>query len=185
MFELFNEPSRTRQHPEAPDPTWDDWLAAHQPILKQLREEGARNVVIVDGLEWGQTLSAAPNIADPSVVYAVHPYAGRKLRSPAEWDAAFGMFARTHPVLITEWNEISINSQCTADFPEVAANLLAYARTHGIGVVGWAFDFPGTLLKSDGTPTNYEGFHCEKGVPYSRGASFGAGEIIRDFFHAE
>ena len=184
IFELFNEPSKTRGDPSAPDPTWGDWLAAHQPLVDQIRKDGAHNVIMLDGLQWTQTLNGAPTAADPNVIYAVHPYAGpgQKLRSPAEWDAAFGNFAKMHAVLISEWNEISIDVHCTPDFPEIAANLLAYARVHNIGVVGWGFDFPGTLFKADGTLTSYNGFVCEKGVPYGKRATYGAGELIAQYF---
>jgi hypothetical protein len=178
IFELFNEPSNARDQPGSAEPTWAQWLAAHQPLLDQVRQEGARNALIVDGLRYAQTLKDAPPLADPmsNVIYAVHPYPLAKLSSSHDWDEAFGRFAERHPVLITEWNAQPVRS-CSDDLSAFATDLLAYARAHHIGVVGWAFDLPGTLLRSDGSPTSYSGFSCS-GVR----VGVGAGAALHGYF---
>lgn len=40
-----------------------------------VRETGASNVVIADGLGVGQVIDGAPLLNDPQVAYASHPYA--------------------------------------------------------------------------------------------------------------
>lgn len=177
MFELFNEPSKTREHPLSADPTWADWLSAHLPILNWIRQSGGTNAVIVDGLRWAQTLAGAPAINDLNLIYAVHPYETQSSQSSAEWDTAFGDFAQTHPVLITEWNTLR-KGRCNPNTPSVAAALLQYAGAHRIGVVGWAFDLSNTLLRDDGKPTTLRGFACDVRRP------FGAGELITQSFQA-
>jgi SAM-dependent methyltransferase len=186
MFELYNEPTGLRKMSRtAPQPTWSEWRSAHQMVLNQIRKDGAHNVVIVEGLQKGHTLEGAPLLYDPDskVVYGVHPYAVAGNRTPADWDRSFGNFAVDHPVLATEWNARSFvqrgrrvrRGQCVPDTPAIAADFLAYAHAHRIGVVGWAFDLPGTLMNSDGTPTNYDDFSCDT-------SGLGAGEMLHEYF---
>ena len=178
MFELFNEPSRQRgAGPGAPDPTWADWRNAHQMLIDEIRSDGAHNAIIADGLEWAHTLQGVPILSDPDsdLIYAVHPYPHRGYLSSADWDEAFGIFAGTHPVLATEWNARAAK-RCDPNFPAIAAEFLAYAKVHNIGVVGWAFDLPDTLFDSTGSPTNYRNFSCQMTGPS------GIGELLHSSF---
>jgi endoglucanase len=181
MFELYNEPTRQRHagRAVADDVTWAEWKKTHQPILDQIRKDGAKNVVIVDGLKKGHILTGAPSLSDPEakVVYAVHPYPTEEERSAADWDRNFGAFAQTHPVLITEWNARSAQkSQCVANLPDIASNLLAYAHAHRIGVTGWSFDIDGTIFDKNGVPTNFENFSCD-GDKVSA-----SGQLLQEYF---
>ena len=174
MFELFNEPSKTRHIRRLRTPTWDEWLAAHQPILKQIRDGGSLNAIILDGLQWGQTLSGAPTVPDPECCSnAVHPYAGRKLRSPVEWDAAFGTFGENAP-RADHRMELRLASipNAAATFRRSRRTCLPMPEPTASGSSDGLSIFLCTLLNLDGAPTNYDGFVCEKGVPYAKGATF-------------
>jgi len=177
MFELFNEPQ-----PDGPDATphdWDHWKAGMQPLVDEIRSLGAKNVLLADGLYWAQMLNSAPKLDDPlsEVVYAIHPYfAPKRLADEAAWFDMFGRFAIRHAVLASEWSALSFGSNCNDNTPNFAAGMLNYLKQQKIGVVGWAFDFPRTLLTENGTLTNYNGFHCG---PKS---DFGPGELIAQYF---
>lgn len=178
MLELFNEPSRPKHRGGGgQEPSWAEWRDAHQPIIDEIRREGIHNVLIVDGLKFAKTLNGARGLSDPdaSLIYAVHPYPQAHYSSEADWDEAFGDFAKTHPVLATEWN-VRVKGYCDPGFPEVAASFLAYAKSHKIGVVGWSFDFPNTLFDSFGALTSYKNFSC------SSEGTWGVGELLHGYF---
>jgi hypothetical protein len=81
----------------------------------------------------------------------------------------------TKPVIVTEWYASSINN-CVAREPALAAELLAYLASKQIGIVGYAFDVPGTIVANwSYGPTTYDTFSC--GVP---GA--GPGQLLFDEF---
>ena len=177
MLEIFNEPS-----PEGPEATpshdWDTWRQRMQPIVDEIRRHGGRNVLLLDGLFWAQMLDGAPRLNDPlgQIAYAEHPYISPRLRNRQDWDRMFGNFASNHPVMVTEWNATG-RKNCTEAMPQWAADMVAYVRDRQIGLVGWAFDLPGTLIANfDWSLTNYNGFYCG---PDTR---FGAGELIHGYF---
>lgn len=177
MFELYNEPTLRQPTPA----NWAAWRDATQPVLDAIRSAGARNIVIVDGLAAGRILSGAPQLRDPlsKVVYGIHPYPVKGNATRSDWDRNFGNFADHHPVLATEWNALP-RIGCSAVMPDVARDLLNYLRQKHIGVVGWAFDYPGTLFEGETTiETNYQGFSCG---PSGKG---GGGKLLRQFFGAQ
>jgi endoglucanase len=178
MLELFNEPSRTRYTDRIErEPTWDDWKKGFQPVIDQIRADGVHNILILDGLQWAHLLSGAPDMSDPDrkIAYAVHSYPKAGYETPADWDKAFGSFARTHPVIATEWNARAVK-HCTEDMPSVASSFLAYARARQIGVVGWAFDLPDTLFDENGRLTTFRNFSCDMTAPS------GVGELLHTYF---
>lgn len=181
MFELFNEPNLppvTADEPINSPRRWAAWQAAFQPLIDQFRGASIGNVLIVDGMSWAQTLEGAPALRDPlgQLAYAVHPYPTVMPETPAGWDARFGGFAQTHPVLITEWIMDS-GLFCLPDAPAIATGLLNYAFDHRIGFSGWAFDGPGSLLTTYGGPlTNYDNFRC------GPGALGGLGQSLQTLF---
>ena len=135
LFELLNEP---RPQPNAQN--WKLWKAAMMQTLQTVRAAGARNVVIADGLDVGQTLDGAPLLDDPQVAYASHPYALQQFGQTRQaWDEKFGNFARKAPVIITEWHFGGFF--CNADTPEATVQFLQYLQEHEIGVVVGTWDW--------------------------------------------
>lgn len=99
IFEIFNEP----QGIEAAE-----WTRAAQEIIGTIRAQGADQLVIVGGLEYGRDLSwvfQSP-IDDPNVAYASHIYPSH---SQAMWWLWFGDVARERPVVMTEWGFMDEN----------------------------------------------------------------------------
>ena len=99
MYELLNEP-----RPQPTPQNWQRWKRTMEQTITTIRNTGAPNVVIADGLAVGQVLDGAPPLKDSQVVYASHPYAlAAHGETAAAWDDKFGRFARHAPVIITEW----------------------------------------------------------------------------------
>jgi len=153
LFELYNEPNdlpASDTHPDTDLPPtqeqWELWAHAMNETIKTVRDLGARNVVVADGLVHAQQLTGAPDLIDPlhQVVYAAHPYVNGPQRyadfnqTAAAWEEKFGRFSRTHPVIISEW---AIGYFCDTKTPESVVNFLRYLQNHQIGLEAGLWDF--------------------------------------------
>jgi hypothetical protein len=119
LFDLYNEPH---------DVSWEAWRdgglvtererrtrreltflgVGMQPLLDAVRSTGARNVVIVGGLDWAYDFSGILNgkqLVDPTgngVVYANHAYP-IKGENVAAWIARMETAAKQLPVIVSEF----------------------------------------------------------------------------------
>jgi len=152
LFELYNEPNDLPE-PETANPDinqrptveqWRRWANAMNETIAFVRSRGAVNVVVVDGLVHAQQLNGAPELNDPlrAVLYAAHPYASGPRaaynQTEAVWNEKFGNFARTHPVIISEWG---IGFYCDANTPNSVVEFLKYLHERGIGLEAGIWDF--------------------------------------------
>ncbi|HET8977042.1 MAG TPA: cellulase family glycosylhydrolase, partial [Solirubrobacteraceae bacterium] len=173
MFELYNEP--------APPPTqvdWDRWLnggqvsfpsgscqsVGMQPLIDQIRAVAPQNVIVVPGLRGEQTLRGMPQVTDPAnpddpqLAYGIHY--PTLVKNIGAWDTAFGAVTARAPVIVTEWDANS-TTNCLVNAPLEAQLLLDYLASKQIGIVGFAFDLPGTIIADwSYTPTSYSAFAC-------------------------
>jgi Cellulase (glycosyl hydrolase family 5) len=173
MFELYNEPAIA--------PTGADWAlwrdggevlfpngscsaVGMQTLVDEIRTVAPENVVIVPGLAGEQTLAGVPPIADPAdpsdpqLAYGIH-YPNLTTGVTA-WERAFGRVSAHLPVIVTEW-DANATTNCLANAPAAAQLLLDYLASKRIGLVGFAFDLPGTIIADwSYTPTTYTGFAC-------------------------
>jgi cellulase (glycosyl hydrolase family 5) len=186
MLELYNEPDLP---PTAAD--WAAWLnggpvsppsgvgciaVGMQQLVDVVRAAGASNVIIVPGLVHETTLLGMPPLTDPAspsspqLAYGIH-YPLLTGGTPV-WDATFGRLAALAPVIVTEWDANS-TTNCVPNAPTQSSLLLDYLAVKQIGVVGFAFDLPGTIISDYSTwaPTSYASFAC--GVPGS-----GPGQLL-------
>lgn len=190
MFELYNEPA------VAPTTVgWQKWLfggrvgnarvsctgVGMQSLIDDIRSDGADNVIIVPGLTGEQTLAAMPQVwdpaspLDPQLAYGIHyPSATQGSRA---WDRKFGDASASVPVIVTEWDLNGV-TRCVTDAPAEAQLLLDYLASKQIGIVGFAFDVPGTIVANwSYAPTSYGGFACGK-------PGRGPGRLLFDQFGA-
>jgi endoglucanase len=180
IFELFNEPSNADTAAG-----WKLWKSGgsgyvgHQRIVDDLRTMGAKNVLFVDGAKKAETLTGAPMLNDPlkKLAYAIHPYSMASINTdPKSWDKRWGFMTAKAPVVASEWNSQSMRAGCRTDDPVLAAKLVPWLKSHGIGLVGWSWDLPNTLIKDwTWALTTFTGYTC--GVPGG-----GAGELLHASF---
>jgi len=115
MFGLYNEPH---------DITWEIWrnggtveenydrngtsieltyeAAGHQELVDAIREQGADNIIIAGGLDWGFDLQGIANgyaLDGENIVYDTHPYPWK----PEPWDKYFGNVGLVYPIIVGEW----------------------------------------------------------------------------------
>lgn len=148
IFELYNEPH---------DVSWADWLngpGGMQKLYNAVRNAGADNMVIVNGLDWAYNLAGVISkqyrVNGVNIAYGTHPYNfdGKK---PANWDSGFGNLVPEFPVIMTEFGQYCANDNYVAD-------LLAYANRKGIHWTAWAWyvqgcGFPSVISDWSGTPS--------------------------------
>ena len=177
MYELLNEPNL----PPSPE-NWGKWADAMNATLAVVRGSGARNVAVVDGLLYAERLGGAVALSDPlrQMVYASHPYAHhvQDQQQPA-WDAKFGDFARSHPVIVTEWATVP-KYYCDLGTPTYAEAFLHYLDQRGIGLMAYGWDFSGPKFGSSfhgfpPVPTAFQGLRC--GDP-----GFGPGRAVERLY---
>ena len=136
LFELLNEP----RPPPSPR-NWQAWAEAMNQTIRAVREAGAANVVVADGLLFAERLAHAPPLSDPlaQVAYGSHPYAHHAIdQAPATWDIKFGNFSRSAPVIVTEWGT---GYYCDANTPASVVSLLQYLQQHEIGLEVGTWDW--------------------------------------------
>jgi hypothetical protein len=159
-FDLFNEPH---------DISWSCWLngcttpagwkaTGMQQLINAVRNAGAKQPVIVEGLNWGGDLSGwlANKPSDPAgqLVAGWHIYNFSGCNTTSCWDSTVAPVAQQVPVLATEVGE----SDCAGGF---LGSLLPWADSHHIGYMAWAWDVdscgagPSLISDYSGTPTAY------------------------------
>jgi hypothetical protein len=186
IYELFNEPA-LRPSPDnwrlwksgGIDPDGGDQIIGMQALIHDVRGTGSHNLLIVEGLLWGGTFEGAPQIFDPDAktVYGVHPYFGHSGFTPDGWNKTFGFLAvESKPVICTEWCQPTpkqgqptppwFRGLSGKQLSHTPLMLLHYLEERGIGIIGWAFDIPGTIVQDlDGTPTSFEAGNQPGGGP--------------------
>ena len=175
LFELLNEP-----RPEPNPQNWKRWEAAMTQTLRTVRETGAHNVLVADGLGVGQVIDGAPLLPDPQVAYASHPYALQQHGQTRQaWDEKFGNFSHRAPVIITEW--VSGGYFCNADTPGSTVQFVQYLQNHGIGLEMGIWDWAPLGFGSvrQGFPnakfSSYAGLVCHQ--PF-----YGSGKVIETWY---
>jgi Cellulase (glycosyl hydrolase family 5) len=195
MFELYNEPGGV-----ATAAGWSQWLnggsivygsqigdsctaVGMQALINQIRADGANNVIVVPAVGGETNLAGIPTLSDPAnpsdpqLAYGVH-YPNLSTGITA-WDKAFGNFSAKAPVIVTEWDGAAITGGCTAETPAQDVELLDYLASKRIGLVGFSFDLPGTIVQDyTYAPTTFANFQC--GVQGG-----GPGQILFDDYAAE
>jgi endoglucanase len=155
LFELYNEPH---------DVPWSVWLkggpsgdgftvTGMQALYNSVRTTGAKNLVIIGGLQFAYDLSGVPSnrVQGHDIVWATHPYnqAGKQSQN---WESGFGSLSTTDPVMATEFGD---TKSCGTDY---YSTLIPYLDSHHVSWSGWAWyvsgcQFPSIITDWSGTPS--------------------------------
>ena len=181
MIELFNEPCK-----KGDAAVLVEWAKGMQNLIDTVRGRGARNILLLDGLDWARiTNGLFPLVHDlipDRMALAIHPYlVGGAFDNQQRWEATFGASARTFPALVTEWNATPTNGCTGKNTPLVALALMRYLESLHLGLVEWGIELThGKIVvdHDDFTLTNYAGFRdCNDG------SDLGGGELLAKFPH--
>lgn len=191
MYELYNEPGIP-----ATSRNWHLWLnggvlrsnpdhlaVGMQQLIDEVRSTGAKNVLIVPGLATEHTLQGALIPRDPMRNLAFGIHSPELAGGPPKWASTFGYLSSKNPVIVTEWAASGRTRGCTAAFPSQAAAFVRFLQEKGIGVVGFAFDIPGTIVEDwSYRPTRFRDFQCSG---HGRRAIGGQGSLLHHYFTEE
>jgi len=135
IFEIFNEP----QSIEA-----KDWRSNSTEVINTIRKQGADQLVIVGGIDYGKDLSWVMEhpIEDENIAYASHIY---PVHSSSSWRNWFGIVAEKYPIVITEWGFMdearnSTQSYLVGNQTTYGVPFMKYLREHKIGWVACWYD---------------------------------------------
>lgn len=166
VFELYNEPHGV---------SWDcwrsgcmmpgDWRAAGmQTLLNAIRNTGADQPVLVDGLDYANDLSGflSHPLDDPdhAIMAAFHVYSWSACSTTSCWQRSLVPVARKYPVVATEAGE----NNCAGAF---VGRFLTWALNHDVSAVVWAW-------------TDNEG--CESLISNYAGDPTAYGSIVKSAF---
>ncbi|MDR3734592.1 MAG: cellulase family glycosylhydrolase [Acidobacteriaceae bacterium] len=155
----------------------------------------AMNVLILEGLSYGQILAGIDGltipISDPLNNWAagLHPYFHQNTNyNPNSWPGNFGFYADEGKLVIADEWDASTASTGGAQTPPnwctssadlaLPGQFLDYLLTKHIGITGWAFDQPNTLILAlDGSflPTTLTGMSCSS-------TNGGPGVLLQNLF---
>lgn len=168
LFDLFNEPfPDSNQSTPAAWTCWRDGgtcpgvpfqVAGMQELLDAVRATGARNVVLLGGVQYANDLSGwlehRPNDPAGQTAASWHSYNMNICNTEECWSSTVAPVAEQVPVVAGEIGQ----DNCKHDYVDA---LMPWLDQRGIGYLGWAWntygcgDFPSLISAYDGTPTEY------------------------------
>jgi hypothetical protein len=179
LFDLYNEPH---------DVSWDLWqhggqvtehfranqafgaspaidLVYHSPgmqgLLDAVRVTGAKNVVVVGGLDWAYQLDGivqGHGLNDDNgngIIYATHIYPQKK-----DWDVHVTPASKRHAIIVSEMGAGTFNPWNNVNPYYWVPSLFSYVDQHQFSWSGWSFHpsaGPTIISNWDYTPTPYWG----------------------------
>lgn len=182
IFDLFNEPRNE---------TWDQWkngghldgwngtYIGEQQLVSYIRNEGAKNEIWVEGINWASTLAGVPILKDPdhNIVYTFHhpgsPHPDKNvIPGPKIWWDSFGyLAAEGYRVLDGEFANYIGNYYWDNHPGRSVRAYLAYLDAHHIGVLCWSLVAGSLNANGD--------YRSESREPQGDGA------IIQDYFQRQ
>jgi hypothetical protein len=157
VFDLYNEPH---------DIDWRCWrdgctlpegwrTAGMQRLVDAVRAAGARQPLILSGIDWSTDLSSwlkyRPRDPQDKLIAGIHAFDFSFCQAAACWSGHIGAVAREVPVAVTELGQRT----CDGDF---VGRLAGWAGARGISYVGWSWNPAGCAAPSlidswNGQPT--------------------------------
>jgi hypothetical protein len=165
IFDLFNEPFLT---------SWPCWLngctlsggykvAGMQSLVNAVRSTGAREPLMLGGLQWSSDESAwlahEPTDPDHQLIVSFHTYNFSGCSTAACWNSTIAPLAKLVPVVTGENGE----NDCAHGYVDT---FMAWADAHHLSYLGWTWDAtsptgwtctggPSLITSYSGTPTGY------------------------------
>jgi len=173
VFDLYNEPNDTTwkclrdgcyvTHDSYSDRIPDYRSVGTQRLVRAIRAQGAKNVIMSPGMTWTNDLSKwlrfRPHDPLHRIAASFHNYEDPLGSCHAAcWDQTIAPVAARFPVITGEFGD----TDCDHDYSDSYMN---WADAHGVSYLGWTWDAtsggwtcaggPSLIQDYDGTPTNY------------------------------
>ena len=171
IFELFNEPYPDNGNWNSEE-GWKCWrdggtcsgvnfqAAGMQTLVDAVRGTGARNIILVGGLAWSNSLAQwiqyMPSDPLSNTGASWHSYNFNYCNNQNCWDSSVGVVKAKHPIVTTEFGE----NDCAGGY---VTGLMQWMDSKGMSYLAWTFNSwdckSGPALISDyshgGIPTGY------------------------------
>jgi endoglucanase len=170
VFNLFNEPHANNDDnglcwlngstaPDtAPCGSVDFAAAGMQTLVNQVRQVGAKNVIMLDGWGYanyiGGVLAVLPNDPLHNLMISAHVYNFSGCTTTDCFNQQYLPVAQQLPLVLGEIGE----NDCQHSFID---GVMDWADQNNVGYLGWAWDtydcssFPSLISNYDGTPTPF------------------------------
>jgi len=178
VFDPYNEPflDASNTNGAFDGDVWECWrlgctvqgngeqfiAAGYQPLVDEIRDTGAKNVILMGGLDYANDLRGMiahlPNDREHAIAASFHVYDFNRCKDEGCWDGEIAKVAETIPVVTLELGQ----TDCDRDFVE---RYMAWADARKIGFLGWTFN-PGDCGKRPSLVTDFDG------TPTAFGAAF-------------
>jgi endoglucanase len=168
LFDLYNEPHSLGSSSASQWACWAqgcEGYAGMDRLVSVIRATGARNVLLLAGLDWGSDdsrwLAYAPRDPLHQLAAAFHVYlAHTGCTTEVCWTETLLPLAAHVPVVADEFGEMQCREPAALSWLEA---WMAFATAHDLGMLAWSWNAqggacaPGPLLLAayDGTPTPY------------------------------
>ncbi|WP_197480015.1 carbohydrate binding domain-containing protein [Paenibacillus swuensis] len=146
-FNIMNEPGTDTLDPQ--------WLSMHRHVVEAIRATGATNVIMADGMTWGQDsgkskagdvqvadsaiLSYGSDLkaADPlgNMVFSIHTYGGWEYSNDKFQHFVEAVHAKGLALIVGEYGATT-----KGQFLEGTKNVFKYGIPNGIGRMVWSWD---------------------------------------------
>ena len=145
FFEFFNEPTIINE--QLGTCSWEQWREIMEELIVITRANGAKNIPLIAGFNWGYDLTPVKDqaIRAEGVAYVSHPYP-QKREKPWEdkWEKDFGYVADKYPVVLTEIGFCGPDDR-GAHIPVISDEsygeaITAYCKKKNMSYVVWVFD---------------------------------------------
>jgi endoglucanase len=178
IFDLFNEPYPERATGGSEAEGWRCWLhggndcvgisykvAGMQPLVSAVRKTGARNVIMLGGLEYAndltQWLAHKPADPDHNLAASWHSYNFNTCSTKACWISQIAPVIRKVPVIAGEIGE----NDCADTYISPLMRWLDHKHT---SYLAWAWNADFNCSSGPGLITSYAGHPTGYGTGYRR-----------------
>jgi endoglucanase len=172
LFDLFNEPyPDSNQDSRAAWICWRDGgacpgvayaVAGMQTLINTVRAAGARNVIMLGGVQYANALSGwlAYKPRDPArnLVASWHSYDGQQCSASACWDAVVAPVAARVPLVTGEIGE----SDCAHGYID---GVMTWLDRHGGSYLAWSWSLTGDGTCHVGEPSSIALLQDYTGTP--------------------
>jgi endoglucanase len=143
--------------------TWK--TAGVQTLISAIRQAGAAQPILVNGLDWANDdsgwLAHRPNDPLAQIIVGAHIYPGESCQLSSCWNSVFTTIDRLYPVLVGETGDHSNSA------PSFLPTLIPYADSHRWSYLAWTWnpwaDASNVVIRDwSGTPTPGEGSYLRQ-----------------------
>jgi len=176
--------------------TTQETYVGMQSLVNTVRAQGAKNIIVAEGVHYGQSLSGLPThtLTGANIAYGIEPNPIPN-KTPSERYTNFGQYAKTWPIMPTAFLDTYGAATCDPNSPVDVPPLLKYLKSINMGLIFWTptpgIGIVGTNLND---PTSYPpgatsiaSSRCPyrgPGFAWSTTNTIGAGALLKAYFKA-